>query len=197
MDSASGASRTVAAAVAEHAREGDGYEPDLAGIDNERVHRALAGAASPSRFFALFAIVGTALSAAAIYLYGLVMVLISIWEAITYGRPDEDGLKHLTLLLVETTDVFLLATVLYIVSIGFFQLFVDSDVRLPDWRRITDLDQLKSKLIGVVVVLLGVTFLGKVVDWQGDRNILYLGGAIALVIAGLGLFGFRAHESNH
>ena len=171
---------------------------DTAVIGNEQVHRVLAGAAGTSRFFAGFAILGTALAAAAIYLYAIVFVLRAIWEAFAHASPGtEDGMKQLTLQLVEATDAFLLATVLYIVSIGFFQLFVDADVSLPTWLRITNLDELKSKLIGVVVVLLGVTFLGKVADWQGDRNIAFLGGAIALVIASLGYFGFRAHEKDH
>jgi len=177
-----------------HADDGS----DVAGVQNEHVHRALAGAAGTSRFFAGFAILGTALSAAAIYLFAIAFVLRSVWEAfVTKGTGTEAGLKHLTLQLVEATDAFLLATVLYIVSIGFFQLFVDSDVRLPGWLRITNLDQLKTKLIGVVVVLLAVTFLGRVSEWQGGRDIAYLGGAIALVVASLGYFGFRAHEDTH
>jgi len=166
---------------------------DLAGIEHERVHRVLAGIAGSSRFFALFAILGTALSAAAIFVYAVSFVFVAIWHAATDGTPSEDGLKQLTVELVDTTDSFLLGTVLYIVSIGFFQLFVDSDVPLPAWLRITNLDQLKSKLVGVVVVLLAVTFLGKVVDWSGDRNIAYLGVAVAAVIAGLAYGGFRAH----
>ena len=173
-------------------------DTSLAGVDNERLHRMLAGAAGTSRFFAVLAIVGTALSAAAIYIYGIGYVLRTIWDAFSKDPFGEDAaLKHLTLELVEATDAFLLATVLYIVSIGFFQLFVDAHVRLPAWLRITSLDQLKSKLIGVVVVLLGVTFLGQVADWQGAREIAYLGAAIALVIASLGYFGFRAHENDH
>jgi uncharacterized membrane protein YqhA len=169
---------------------------DLAGIEHERVHRVLAGIAGSSRFFALFAILGTALSAAAIFVYAVCFVVVAIWHAATAGTPSEDGLKHLTVELVDTTDSFLLGTVLYIVSIGFFQLFVDSNVPRPAWLRITNLDQLKSKLVGVVVVLLAVTFLGKVVDWNGDRNIAYLGVAIATVIAGLAYGGFRAHAND-
>jgi uncharacterized membrane protein YqhA len=165
---------------------------DLAGIEHEQMHRILARVAGSSRFFALFAILGTALSAAAIFVYAIVFIVVAIWHAATAGTPSEEGLKRLTVELVDTTDSFLLGTVLYIVSIGFFQLFVDSDVPLPAWLRITNLDQLKSKLVGVVVVLLAVTFLGKVVDWNGDRNIAYLGLAIAAVIAGLAYGGFRA-----
>lgn len=164
------------------------------GVDS--AHRAASQSALASRFIALFAILGTTVSAIAVFIYGAVFVGIAIWDTITGGRPSEDGLKHLTLQLVEATDAFLLGTVLYIVSIGFFQLFIDSDVAVPGWMRITDLDQLKTKLVGVIVVLLGVTFLGKASNWRDGDDILYLGGAIALVVGSLAFFGFRAHEKH-
>lgn len=165
-------------------------------VAQQSVHRAFSEGALASRFIALFAIVGTAISALAVFIYGAVFVFIAVWDAITGGRPSEDGLKHLTLQLVESTDAFLLGTVLYIVSIGFFQLFIDSDLNIPGWMRITDLDQLKSKLVGVIVVLLSVTFLGKVSNWQSGTEIAYLGAAIALVVVALAYFGFRAHEEH-
>ena len=49
-------------------------------------------------------------------------------------------------------------------------------------------DDLKHKLIGVVIVVLAVLFLGHVVAWDGQRDLLRLGGAIALVIAALSYF---------
>jgi uncharacterized membrane protein YqhA len=165
-------------------------------VDLPAAHRALASSALASRFIAIFAILGTALSAVAVYVYGAAFVLITVWDTVTSGRPSEEGLKHLTLQLIESTDAFLLGTVLYIVSIGFFQLFIDSDLNIPGWMRITNLDQLKSKLIGVIVVLLGVTFLGKASNWREGTDIAYLGVAIGAVILSLAYFGFRAHEKH-
>jgi uncharacterized membrane protein YqhA len=165
-------------------------------VAKESVHYAISESALASRFIAVFAIFGTAISALAVFVYGAVFVAGAVWEAATSGRTSEEGLKHLTLQLVEATDAFLLGTVLYIVSIGFFQLFIDSDLKIPGWMRITNLDQLKSKLVGVIVVLLSVTFLGRVSDWRGGNDIAYLGVAIAVVIFALSNFGFRAHE-NH
>lgn len=165
-------------------------------VQQPAAHRALATSALTSRFIAMFAILGTAASAMAVFVYGAAFVVIAIWDALTSGKPNEDGLKHLTLQLVEATDAFLLGTVLYIVSIGFFQLFIDSDLNIPAWMRITNLDQLKTKLVGVIVVLLSVTFLGRVSNWKSGDDIAYLGVAIALVIAALAHFGFRASEKH-
>lgn len=165
-------------------------------LAGDSAHRAAAQSALASRFIAIFAIAGTAISALAVYVYGAIFVFSAVWEAIEHIPPTEEDLKHLTLQLVESTDAFLLGTVLYIVSIGFFQLFIDSDLNIPGWMRITSLDQLKSKLVGVIVVLLSVTFLGKVSDWQSGTEIAYLGVAIAAVIVALAYFGFRAHEEH-
>ena len=63
---------------------------------------------------------------------------------------------------------------------------------------ITDLDDLKGKLIGVIIVLLAVTFLGDVVTWDGSQSILWLGLATGLVLLALGyLLGrsIKPHQS--
>jgi len=44
------------------------------------------------------------------------------------------------------------------------------------------LDDLKERLLGVVAVLLAVTFLGSAVTWNGSTDILALGIAIAAVL---------------
>ena len=81
---------------------------------------------------------------------------------------------------------------MYIVSLGLYQLFIDPSVPVPRWLRVRNLTELKRDLIGVTVVLLGVTFLGEVVDSDpttpDQSGILFLGAAIALVAASLGLF---------
>ena len=88
--------------------------------------------------------------------------------------------------MIEVTDIILLGTVLYIVALGLYQLFIDQTLVLPRWLKVDDLADLKRDLIGVVVVLLGVSFLGEVVNWEGQDDILPLGAGIALVIAALG-----------
>ena len=70
-----------------------------------------------------------------------------------------------------------------------YELFIDSETPVPNWLDINTLDDLKSKQVGVVVVLLAVTFLRFATAWDGGRGILYLRAGIALVIAALGLTG--------
>ena len=58
---------------------------------------------------------------------------------------------------------------------------------LTIWRIATNtrITRVAAAAIIVVILLLGVTFLGQAVTWSGSENIIYFGGAIALVILGL------------
>jgi uncharacterized membrane protein YqhA len=98
--------------------------------------------------------------------------------------------------LIEITDIILLGTVLYIVALGLYQLFIDRNLPLPHWLKVNDLTDLKRDLIGVVVVLLGVSFLGEVVNWEGESDVLPLGAAVALVIAALGFILWLTPKSH-
>ena len=145
-----------------------------------------------SRFVVLLAVVGAFLGA--VILLGIATItLIGIaWYEITQimdhgiGHLTGEHLDRLGVALIEIIDIILLGTVLYIVSLGLYQLFIDHELPLPPWLKVSDLTDLKRDLIGVVVVLLGVSFLGEVVNWEGEDSVLPLGAAVALVIAALG-----------
>jgi uncharacterized membrane protein YqhA len=138
-----------------------------------------------SRFFAAFAVIGAFLAAAALYIYGTFVDGATIWETITRREVNVDGAKRLQVAFVELTDVFLLGTVLAIVSFGLYQLFLDPGLPVPDWLRIDDLDQLTMKVMEVVGLLLGVTFLAFAVEFRLQATVLEFGIAIAAVILAL------------
>jgi uncharacterized membrane protein YqhA len=140
---------------------------------------------SSSRFFIAIAVVGAFLSSVVLLLAGVVAVGEVAWDAIREPRTDVEEAEHLAVDFIQLIDVFLLGTVLYIISLGLYELFVDPDLPMPSWLRIHDFEDLKVKVIGVIVVLLGVTFLGSAVTWQGGKDILYFGAAIGLVIVAL------------
>lgn len=104
---------------------------------------------------------------------------------------DSIAIKMIAFTFIEVIDILLLASVFYITALGLYELFIDENLPTPGWLHITHLDDLKSKLIGVVIVILLVLFLGQVVNWDGERNIIFLGVAIAFVIAAIALFQAR------
>jgi uncharacterized protein UPF0114 len=59
---------------------------------------------------------------------------------------------------------------------------------LPRWLLVHDVGDLERKLIGLVVTVLSVVFLGQIVTWDGQRDLLGFGVAIGAVIAGLTFF---------
>ena len=142
-----------------------------------------------SRFVIGLAVIGSFVGSAILLVIATLSLFSIAWNEIVNFDPDNLGGHHIDRLavdLIEITDIILLGTVLYIVALGLYQLFIDHNLPLPRWLKVNDLTDLKRDLIGVVVVLLGVSFLGEVVNWEGDNNVLPLGVAIAFVIAALG-----------
>jgi len=141
-----------------------------------------------SRYMIILAVLGSLLAAATLLIYGLLEAGQLIWTTLEAGEISRKGAKALALEFIEIVDLFLLGTVFYIIAVGLYELFISSDVALPTWLEIKTLDDLKNKLIAVVIVVLGVLFLGQVVGWDGERDLLGYGAACALVIAALTYF---------
>ena len=141
-----------------------------------------------SRYLILIAVVGSFAAATTILLYGGLEVIELIVETLQTADVSSKGAKTLALAFIEMVDLFLLGTVFYIIALGLYELFIDDLPTLPKWLVIHNLDDLKDKLIAVIIVMMGVLFLGQVITWDGERNLLNLGGAIALVIVALTYF---------
>jgi len=148
----------------------------------------LARVVGGSRYLIIVAVVATFIAATLLLLYGGALTVQVVVETIAAGSLSSKGAKQLVLTIIELTDLFLLATALYVITIGLYELFIAEIDGLPDWLAIHSLDDLKDKLIKVVIVVLGVLFLGQVVTWDGQRELLDYGAAIALVIAALSYF---------
>lgn len=136
---------------------------------------------SRSRFLVIFAVFGSLVLATLLFVYAAFHSV----ELVFLTLDNYVNAKKLVIQAIELVDIFLLATVFYIVAIGLYELFIDDTIEVPAWLEIHTLDDLKKKLIGVVVTVLSVLFLGQIVSWDGERDLLQYGGAIALVIGAL------------
>ena len=105
-----------------------------------------------------------------------------------YGELEMRASKVLAIKMIEVIDLYLIGTVFYITALGLYELFIDDQVPTPGWLHITHLNDLKSKLLGVAVVIMAVLFLGQLVNWDGGVRILWLGAAVALVIGAITIF---------
>ncbi|MGH7687189.1 MAG: YqhA family protein [Candidatus Dormibacteria bacterium] len=102
---------------------------------------------------------------------------------------------HIGLFLLDI-DLFLIGATLLIAAIGFYDLFVqpvsaERVPREPAWLHVRDLDDLKARVIGMIVLILAVAFAETVVDEASGTpglEVLELGAGIALAIAALTAF---------
>jgi uncharacterized membrane protein YqhA len=142
---------------------------------------------SSSRYIILLAVICAFIAAVALLVVAGIETVQLVIRAFS-ASIDIKAIKLLAVSFIEIIDILLLGTVSYITALGLYELFIDEHLSTPTWLQITQIDDLKAKLIGVVVVILVVVFLGQVVNWDGQRNLFYLGAAIALVIAAATFF---------
>lgn len=140
------------------------------------------------RYLVLAPVFGAIAAATALFAYGFVRTMTVVWQTFTGPELSSKGGKLLMLYFIEIFDLFLLGTVLLIMGVGLHALFVDPRMKLPGWLQANSFDDLKINLVAVVIVVMGVTFLGHVVSWDGERSLLEFGLAIGLVIAVLTFF---------
>ena len=137
-----------------------------------------------SRFIVAIPVLGLFAGALTLTVMAGVQTVATIGHAVA----GELAKKEAILEFIELADAFLLATVLYIMSLGLYELFIDDTIPLPAWLEIHSLDDLKKKLVGVVAVVLAVTFLGSVIEGLDSQSLMYEGVGIGAVVVAMGYF---------
>lgn len=140
---------------------------------------------SSARYLALLGVFGLGLISATAFLWGLAETVLLIWSLVK-SLPSESADKAALVGLLRELDIFLIAAVLAITALSLYELFI-GDLDVPDGLIVRDLDALKARVIGIVVVILGTTFLEHLVQWVDPLATLLFGLAIAAVAAALTL----------
>ena len=95
---------------------------------------------------------------------------------------------------LTAVDAILLGTVLLVIGYGLYELFIDEDLNVPVWLQVHDLDDLKSKLIGVVVAIIAVIFVGVFVDVNRSKDVIAFGVGAGALVTGLAIFAFATKK---
>jgi uncharacterized membrane protein YqhA len=111
----------------------------------------------------------------------------------TFGSPNT--LKDTIVEVLTAVDAILLGTVLLVIGYGLYELFVDTEIQVPPWLQIRDLDDLKTKLIGVVVAIIAVIFVGVFVDANRSDDVLSYGIGAGALLIGLEIFAYATKKS--
>ena len=115
--------------------------------------------------------------------------------AVVDSLESQYGLKETVVEVLTAIDAILLGTVLLVIGYGLYELFIDTDIDVPMWLRVEDLDDLKSKLIGVVVAIIAVVFVGVFVDSNRADDVIAYGVGAGALVAGLALFAFATGKA--
>jgi uncharacterized membrane protein YqhA len=119
---------------------------------------------------------------------------ISIMMVIVDAVLNDAYLKDTIVDVLTAVDAILLGTVLLVIGYGLYELFVDTRLEVPAWLQVRDLDDLKSKLIGVVVAIIAVVFVGVFVDANRASDVVSYGLGAGALVAGLALFAYATRK---
>lgn len=121
---------------------------------------------------------------------GSISMISVVIEAISNGS----SLKESIVDVLTAIDAILLGTVLLVIGYGLYELFIDADIEVPLWLRVNNLDDLKSKLIGVVVAIIAVVFVGVFVDSDRSEDVISYGVGAGAIVVGLAIFAFATRK---
>jgi len=160
-----------------------------AGEARPRLERRFEQALSMSRLVVVVPVVVLLLSAISSFAYGTDVFIRSVVRVVDDPQLTSHNLGFLLLL----TDLFLVGATLMIAAFGFYDLFLANadaspSLRLPAWLRMRDLGDLKARVISMIILVAAVSFADVAVESAGGLDTLYLGAAVALVIAALTAF---------
>ncbi|MBU6146821.1 MAG: YqhA family protein [Actinomycetales bacterium] len=143
-----------------------------------------------SRYVVIVPALASIVGAFALMAVGTWEMIEAIVDLADLGAP----LKESVLGVLTAVDALLLATVLLVIGYGLYELFVDSRVALPPWLQIDSLDDLKAKIIGVVVAIIAVLFLGELVNPGPATDVLWVGLGSGAVVIGLAAFTLASRK---
>jgi uncharacterized membrane protein YqhA len=146
------------------------------------------------RYFVLIPVIGLAIATCALFIKGGVD-LVHFMEVLVTGMEKTGPETNIIVEIVETVHLFLVGTVLFLTSVGLYQLFIQP-LPLPGWLKINDIEELELNLVGLTIVVLGVNFLSIIFEPQ-ETNLAFFGIGYALPIAALAYFmKIRSQISN-
>ena len=144
-----------------------------------------------ARFAVVVPAIASIIGALLLMAQGSISILTIVAQAIT----DGSSLKESIVDVLTAIDAILLGTVLLVIGYGLYELFIDADIAVPHWLRVNNLDDLKSKLIGVVVAIIAVVFVGVFVDSNRSSDVISYGVGAGALVAGLAICAFATRKN--
>jgi uncharacterized membrane protein YqhA len=154
-----------------------------------------------SRLLTLIPVIFLLLDAAGSFVYGADILIRTADGDI--GEPARVGGRLGIFLIVM--DTFLVGATLLIAAYGFYELFVirrerpGHDHWLPSWLWMRDLEDLKARVVSMLILVAAITFVDILVESHDERGVLFLGLGVAAIVIALTAFlrfGRRAEPAS-
>ena len=149
-----------------------------------------------TRFVVLIAVIAVLLVAFSLFLQGTLLALYTIYE--TWRDMFREGIGNQTgqvaVAFLEVVSTMLKAVVFYLIGVGLYSLFI-KPLNLTSALGVESLSDLEQKVVSVVIVILGVTFLEHFIQWEKPQDTLYFAGSLALAGGAL-VFFQRVHRGH-
>ncbi|MDA8359587.1 MAG: YqhA family protein [Actinomycetota bacterium] len=134
-------------------------------------------------------VVVCALGALGAFAYGTDVFVLALRAVVAAPLPVGEKIGQILL----GIDLFLIGATLLIASVGFYELFVariggPAGERLPGWLQMRDLNDLKVRVVSMIVLIVAVDFVQVLVEATSSAHVLEQGAAVALVVVSLTAF---------
>jgi uncharacterized protein (TIGR00645 family) len=148
------------------------------------------------RFLVLIPVLGILVASIVMFIKGSVEVIqgVRAFRLAASLQPTSLDDKNVILSFIPAVDNYLFATILLIISMGLYELFISEidpksrkEKSRPNWLCVRDLDDLTSRIGEVVIMILIVNFfkLSFSVNYEHAIDLLTLGGGVLLISGSL------------
>lgn len=153
------------------------------------------------RLFALLPVIFGLLSTLNFFVIGSFEILYTLIYSLKLQSFDEDSVEKVITSIIGGIDHYLIGVVLLIFSFGIYEIFISPlDIRLRHQEvkilKVTTVDQLKHKIMGVIVLVLVISFFKKALSMKIERteDLAFLAGSILVVALSSYLMHLQAHN---
>ncbi len=152
-----------------------------------------------TRFVVLLGVIFGAISAIILFVVGSIEIFTVLSDAIFVV---ESHLSHETILvgLIGAIDFYLIGLVLLIFSFGIYELFISElDIArscggFTNILEVNNLDDLKNKILKVIIMVLIVTFFQRILDLEMATSMDALAMAVSICLICIGVFYMGRHN---
>lgn len=140
-----------------------------------------------SRLIVVLAVLAVLLAAFSLFLLGAWLSVTTVWSTWRDVAGNDVGSTEIVVRFLEIVTVMLKAVFFYLIGVGFYSLFI-APLNVTVALGVESLNDLESKIISVIVVILAVDFLERYIGTENGIDIVYSAVSLAVVVAALVFF---------